>query len=163
LQVLSLAPALLFLPCNDKEMTLATRTNTWTTTKSKKFLYWASTGVATFALTAIGIANLLRAPSVIAGLIHLGYPAYIAAILGVWKLLGSAAILSPRHPRLKEWAYAGMFFTLTGAALSHTISGDPIGKILFPMVLLAFVMTSWALQSAREGVIAPEVPATQAA
>jgi uncharacterized membrane protein YphA (DoxX/SURF4 family) len=103
---------------------------------------------------AIGVANVLRAPSAIAGLKHLGYPAYFATILGVWKLLGCAAILSPKHPRLKEWAYAGMFFSLTGAAFSHTVSGDPIGKILFPVVLLGFVMTSWTLQSARQAVVA---------
>jgi hypothetical protein len=142
---------------------LATKITTGTTTKSKKILYWGSTGVAAFALTAIGIANLLRAPSVITGLIHLGYPAYLATILGIWKLLGCVAILSSRNSRLKEWAYAGMFFILTGAALSHTVSGDPIGHILFPVVLLGFVMTSWALQSAREAVIVDEAAVRQAA
>ena len=94
---------------------------------------------------------------------HLGYPAYLATILGVWKLLGSTAILSPGHPRLKEWAYAGMFFTLTGAALSHTVSGDPVANILVPLVLLGFVMTSWALQSARQAVIASDATARQIA
>jgi len=140
---------------------VATRTTTLTTSRTKKVLYWATTGLSAFSLIPIGIANLLRAPSVIAGLNHLGYPAYFATILGVWKLLGSAAILSPRYPRLKEWAYAGMFFTLTGAALSHTVSGDPIGKILFPVVLLGFVMTSWALQPARSAEIVSDATLRQ--
>jgi len=140
-----------------------TSITTHTTTKGKQVLYWASTGFAAFGLAAIGIANLLRVPAIVAGLVHLGYPAYLASILGVWKLLGSAAILSPGQPRLKEWAYAGMFFTLTGAALSHTISGDPMANILVPLVLLAFVMTSWALQSARQAVIASHATARQAA
>jgi len=134
-----------------------------TTTKSKKVLYWASTGFTVLALTVIAALDLLRVPAVMAGLIHLGYPAYFATILGVWKLLGSAAILSPGHPRLKEWAYAGMFFTLTGAALSHTVSGDPVANILVPLVLLGFVMTSWALQSARQAVIASGATARQIA
>jgi len=142
---------------------VVTPITTHTTTKGKQVLYWASTGFAAFALAAIGIANLLRVPAIVAGLVHLGYPAYLASILGAWKLLGSAAILSPGHPRLKEWAYAGMFFTLTGAALSHTISGDPVANILVPLVLLAFVMTSWALQSARQAVIASHATARQAA
>lgn len=142
---------------------MPTSITTHTTTKGKQVLYWASTGFAAFGLAAIGIANLLRVPAIVAGLVHLGYPAYLASILGVWKLLGSAAILSPGQPRLKEWAYAGMFFTLTGAALSHTISGDPMANILVPLVLLAFVMTSWALQSARQAVIASHATARQAA
>jgi len=137
--------------------------NQQTTTRSRKSLYWASTGFTAFALTTIGIADLLHAPAMISGLKHLGYPAYFATILGVWKLLGSAAILSRRHPRLREWAYAGMFFTLTGAAISHAASGDPIGNIFFPVALLGFVMTSWALQSARDGVIAREDAAPQVA
>jgi len=142
---------------------LATTKSTGTTTRNKKALYWASTGFAAFALMAIGIANLLRAPSIITGLNHLGYPAYVATILGIWKLLGSAAILSPKHPRLKEWAYAGIFFTLTGAAISHTVSGDPVGNILVPVVLLGFVMTSWAMQSAREAVLASDATVRQVA
>ena len=128
-------------------------TSSQTTTKGKKVLYWTSTGFTVVALTLIGASDLLHAPAMVAGLKHLGYPAYLATILGVWKLLGSAAILSPRHPRLKEWAYAGVFFTLTGAAFSHTVSGDPIANILVPVVLLGFVMTSWALESARKATV----------
>jgi uncharacterized membrane protein YphA (DoxX/SURF4 family) len=133
---------------------MAFTTTAGTTTRGKKVLYWASTGFTVFALTVIGASDLLHAPAMIAGLKHLGYPAYFATILGIWKLLGSVAILSPRHPRLKEWAYAGMFFTLTGAAISHTVAGDPIANILVPVVLLGFVMTSWELQPARQAVIA---------
>ena len=142
---------------------MPTTITTRTTTRGRKVLYWVSTGFAAFALVAIGAANLLRVPAVIAGLIHLGYPAYLATILGVWKLLGSAAILSAGHPRLKEWAYAGMFFTLSGAALSHLVSGDPVANILVPLMLLGFVMTSWTLQSARHAAVASEATARQIA
>lgn len=134
-----------------------------TTTKSKKVLYWLTTGFAALALTGIGAADLVRVPAIMAGLTHLGYPAYFATILGLWKLLGVAAIVAPGLPRVKEWAYAGMFFVLTGAATSHAVSGDPAGNILFPLVLLGFVMTSWALRPAREALVPAELPAGQPA
>jgi hypothetical protein len=132
--------------------TFPTTQNAMTTTRTRKILYWLTTEFGAFALTAIGAADLLRVPAIMTGLTHLGYPAYFATILGVWKLLGSAAILSPGRPRLKEWSYAGMFFTLTGAAMSHTISGDPVANVIVPLVLLGMLATSWALQPARQAV-----------
>ncbi|WP_312029612.1 DoxX family protein [Paenibacillus sedimenti] len=76
----------------------------------------------------------------------LGYPAYLATILGLWKLLGVIAIVIPRFPRLKEWAYAGFFFELSGAALSHAFSGEGPALIAQPLVFLALVIASWALR-----------------
>ena len=142
---------------------MTTTNNTMTTTRSKKALYWVTTGFGAFALTAIGAADLVRVPSVIQGLTHLGYPSYLATILGAWKLLGVAAIVAPRLPRVKEWAYAGIFFTLTGAAMSHAASGDPAGNILFPLVLLGVVVASWLLRPAREAVVVEELPARNTA
>lgn len=118
-------------------------------TKGWKMLYWMSTLVAALAFAAIGVANLMHIPKIAEGLLHLGYPAYFGMILGSWELLGSIAIIIPGLPRLKEWTYAGMFFTLTGAALSHAAAGDPAGNILAPLALLVAVMTSWMLQPAR--------------
>ena len=119
------------------------------TTKGWKRLYWTSTLFAALAFAAVGVANLVHIPKVTEGLLHLGYPAYFGMILGSWELLGSIAIIVPGLPRLKEWTYAGMFFTLTGAALSHAAAGDPVGHILAPLTLLVTVLTSWALQPAR--------------
>jgi uncharacterized membrane protein YphA (DoxX/SURF4 family) len=82
----------------------------------------------------------------LAGMTHLGYPPYFMTILGVWKILGGIAVLLPRTPRLKEWAYAGMIFDLTGAAFSHAASGDPAGKVIAPLVLAGLVAASWALR-----------------
>ncbi len=76
----------------------------------------------------------------------LGYPAYFVIILGVWKVLGGIAVLVPGVPRLKEWAYAGMFFDLTGAAASHAAVGDPAAKIATPLILVVIVAASWALR-----------------
>ena len=121
------------------------------TTRVWKIFYWGSTTLAAFALAAIGAEDLVHGPKVVEGLMRLGYPAYFATILGTWKLLGSIAIIGPGLPRLKEWAYAGIFFTLTGAAISHAVSGDPLGHVLIPLALLVAVMTSWALQPVRVG------------
>lgn len=122
----------------------------------RKAAYWASTGFAALAIAAAGAADLLRSPAIVVTLAHLGYPGYFAAILGTWELLGAGAILAPGLPRLKEWAYAGMFFTLTGAALSHVASGDPLSRILIPLVLLGAVGASWSLRPARRALFPGE-------
>ncbi len=112
----------------------------------RKTAYWLSTGFAALALGATGLADLLRVPAIMEGLAHLGYPTYFATILGAWELLGAAAIVAPELPRVKEWAYAGMFFALSGAALSHAASGDPVGKVLVPLMVLGAVAVSWTLR-----------------
>jgi hypothetical protein len=114
---------------------------------TRKIGYWSSTALVALAFGVGGIADLAHPASMVEGMKHLGYPAYFMSILGTWKLLGAAALLAPALPRLKEWAYAGMVFDLTGASLSHAISGDAIGNIVTPLVLLALVATSWALRS----------------
>jgi len=126
------------------------------TARTRLIAYWATTSLAAIALSAIGAGDLLRVPAIMEGLTHLGYPAYFATILGTWKLLGAAALLAPGLPRLKEWAYAGMFFTLSGAALSHAASGDPASKIVVPLLLLAAVLASWALRPARQELLAAD-------
>lgn len=44
---------------------------------------------------------------------------------------------------LKEWAYAGFFFTMSGAIFSHIASGSSISEILPPVLLLALTVISW--------------------
>jgi len=114
--------------------------------KTELIGYWVATGLTALAFTFGGLADVARAPDVQAGFTHLGYPLYVAVILGIWKLLGAAAIVAPRLPRLKEWAYAGMFFDLTGAAASHVAVGDPASKVIIPLVVLALAATSWVLR-----------------
>ncbi len=76
----------------------------------------------------------------------LGYPAYVLKILGTWKLLGAIAVLAPRCPRLKEWAYAGILFHLTGAAASQAARRHSVGQIMTPVVLAGLALASWALR-----------------
>jgi hypothetical protein len=90
-------------------------------------------------------------------------------LIGFWKGLGLVALLVPRFERLKEWAYAGMFFNFTGAAVSHVATGDALGQILIPLAILGFVMASWALRPASRRLAAPSdrlasgaLPATRA-
>lgn len=122
--------------------------------KAKTIGYWVVTAIVALAFIGGGAMDLAKGPELQAGMAHLGYPAYFATILGAWKIGGGIAVLAPKYPRLKEWAYAGMFFDLTGAALSHAFSGDAAGKIMTPLVVLAFVGASWALRPASR-TIAP--------
>jgi uncharacterized membrane protein YphA (DoxX/SURF4 family) len=128
--------------------------------KTRVIGYWVTTALTAFAFAMGGFMDLMHGPDVLAGMAHLGYPVYFATILGLWKLAGAATVLAPRFPRLKEWAYAGMFFDLTGASFSHAASGDGAGKIMTPLVVLAFVAASWALRPAtRRLASAPEARA----
>jgi uncharacterized membrane protein YphA (DoxX/SURF4 family) len=112
----------------------------------KNIAFWVVTilGPASFAIG--GYLHLTRDPQVMAPLAHLGYPPYFATIMGVWKLLGAIAIVVPGLPRIKEWAYAGFFFDLTGAAATRALVGDGVADIAAPLVFLALVMASWALR-----------------
>lgn len=115
---------------------------------SRTIGYWATTGLVAAAFAFGGAMDLVRPPDLVAGMAHLGYAPYFLLVLGTWKLLGAAALLAPGLPRLKEWAYAGMIFDLTGAAISHAAVGDPAGKVVTPLVLAALVVASWALRPA---------------
>jgi uncharacterized membrane protein YphA (DoxX/SURF4 family) len=112
----------------------------------RRIAYWVTTGLTAFIFLSGGAVDVARPPFALEGMTHLGYPAYFMVILGVWKLLGGLAVLAPRFPRLKEWAYAGMLFDLTGAAASHAAVGDPVSKILTILALAAIVVASWALR-----------------
>ena len=116
--------------------------------RTRTIAYWITTifGPASFVIG--GYLHLTGDPQVMATLAHLGYPPYFAAIMGVWKLLGAVAITVPGIPRLKEWAYAGFFFDLTGAAATRAFVGDSAGDIAAPLVFLALVAASWALRPA---------------
>lgn len=111
--------------------------------------YWVFTILAALFFAVPGAALLLRVPHFTEDMTRLGYPAYFLMILGAWKLLGVVAILSPRLPRLKEWAYAGMVFDLTGAVISRAVMGGEAIKILPPFVVVAIVFLSWRLRPAE--------------
>jgi len=131
--------------------------------KARTIGYWITTALVGFALVGGGVSDLMHAPQVTDALSHLGYPGYVATLLGTWKLLGALAILVPGAPRLKEWAYAGIAFDLSGAVVSHATVGDGIGQFAAPLVLLALAFASWALRPASRRLASREsVPARDA-
>ena len=108
--------------------------------------YWACTIAVAFIFISSGICYVMGLPPVVAGVLHLGYPPYFVTLLGIWKVLGGIAILAPGFARLKEWAYAGMIFDLTGAAYSSTAIGNAWWHILAPLSVAAIAVLSWALR-----------------
>jgi len=114
--------------------------------KSKAIGYWVTTGIIALLIGSGGIMQVMRRPDAVAGIARLGYPLYFVVLLGVWKLLGALAILAPRLPRLKEWAYAGIFFDLTGASVSHAASGSSAGNVLGPAIFAVVAIASWVLR-----------------
>src|SRR5262245_37760794 len=115
---------------------------------TKSIAYWITTGFVVFAMFSGGIAELTRRPETIEGMKLLGYPLYFVMILGAWKLLGSVALVIPGFSRLKEWAYAGIFFNMTGAAVSHLVCQDAAWHVLVTLGLAALAVASWALRPA---------------
>ncbi len=114
--------------------------------KTSTTAFWIATVLVCIAFVGSGLANLVHASHVAADMARLGYPAYFSTILGAWKVLGAVAIAAPRLPRLKEWAYAGMIFDLSGAAISRGVSGDGAAGVLPPMIVAALVVASWAIR-----------------
>lgn len=117
-------------------------------TKRNKIIYWIATIWLALGMLSTGTVQLIKGQEVVNSIIHLGYPSYLLTILGVWKILGVAAILIPKFPRLKEWAYAGFFFAMSGAAISHIVSGDPASEIFPSLLLLILTAVSWYFRPA---------------
>jgi DoxX-like family len=131
------------------------------TTKAKSIIYWTTTILVAFFIGPGGLTQIWQYHANPHGVVpELGYPMYFFAILGFWKALGAIAILVPRFPRLKEWAYAGIFFDLTGAAASCAAVGGygAYGfHVLAPLIIAGFAVASWALRppSRTIGVLFP--------
>lgn len=140
---------------NDRSSPIHALPRTPERVRAHRIAYWSATIVSAGAFLAPGIANLVHAPHVASDMAHLGYPSYFLGILGTWKVLGSVAIVAPRMPRLKEWAYAGMLFDLTGAAASRLSAGDGAVTIVVPLLLAIVVLMSWALRPPERRLPAP--------
>jgi len=125
-------------------------------TKRNKIIYWIATLWLALGMLATGTVQLLRAKEGAGGLdsmTHLGYPAYFITILGVWKILGVVAVLTPKFPLLKEWAYAGFFFAMSGAVFSHLACGDAAKEYFGPVLLLILAAASWYYRPADRKLI----------
>jgi hypothetical protein len=117
-------------------------------TKRYKVIYWIATAWLSLGMLSVGIVQLFKMEEEVDMMTHLGYPSYLLMVLGVSKIFGVAAILAPKFLLLKEWAYAGFFFTMTGAIFSHIALGDSIGDIFPPLLLLILTAASWYFRPA---------------
>jgi hypothetical protein len=126
--------------------------------KKNLAIYWTATGLMSVGMLGSGLAQIAHAKQMVDLVVPLGYPLYILYILGVWKILGVIAILVPEFKLLKEWAYAGFFFVMTGALISHLASGDyGLKGLIGPFMQTIFIITSWYFRPANRKIT--EAPA----
>lgn len=118
-------------------------------TKRDKIIYWIATLWLALGMTSTGIVQLIKMKDEVDNITKLGYPLYFLTLLGIWKILGVVVVLSPKLTLIKEWAYAGFFFSMSGAIFSHIASGNPLDKILPPLLLLVLTMISWYFRPAE--------------
>jgi hypothetical protein len=114
--------------------------------KSRIIGYWTVTSFLCFGMLLGGSGQLYKASFNVAGIVHLGFPLYLLTIIGLWKILAVVAILIPNYLLLKEWAYAGLFFLLSGGVVSHFASGDGIVAALPVFMFMCLTVASWYLR-----------------
>src|SRR6186997_88651 len=124
--------------------------------KRNKIIYWIATIWLSLGMLSTGVVQLLKlkgdGPGGLDTMTHLGYPAYFVTILGISKILGVVALLIPKFPLLKEWAYAGFFFMMSGAIFTH-IAGNSMTEIFPSLLLLILASVSWYLRPADRKLI----------
>ena len=114
-------------------------------TKRNKIFYWVATIWLALGMLSTGLVQLFKAKEGQGGadmITHLGYPVYLLTIIGIWKILGVAALLIPKNPLLKEWAYAGFFFIMSGALFSHLAIHDGLSELVPSLLLLLLTILS---------------------
>jgi len=122
-------------------------------TKTNKIVYWIATIWLALGMTSTGIVQFIKMKEEAAMMAHLGYPLYMLTLLGVWKILGAVAVLIPKFPLVKEWAYAGFFFVMSGAVFSHLAVGDGAKDFFGPVLLLVLTFVSWYFRPADRKII----------
>jgi DoxX-like family len=131
---------------DEKSVTVAR--SRWKWSQIRPIAFWATTFVVVFELTAGSVWNLLTIEWVEVQFAHLGYPHFFAYIIGAWQAGAAIAIIAPRLPLLKEWAYAGSFFLWSGAVASHLSAGDGPESWWVPLMFATFAVASWVLRPA---------------
>lgn len=124
--------------------------------KGRTIGYWVTTALLLLVLVGGGIMDAMAGPELLAQLGELGYPPYLARLLGVAKLAAAVTIAAPKLPRLKEWAYAGVAINMVGASYSHLSHGDPVANVVTPLVILAVALASYFLRPASRRL--PDAP-----
>jgi len=125
--------------------------------KRNKIIYWIATIWLALGMISTGAVQLIKSKEGQGGLdmiTHLGCPAYLLTILGTWKILGVVALLVPRFALVKEWAYAGFFFVMSGAVISHLAINDAPKELFGPILLIVLTIVSWYFRPANRKRIA---------
>src|SRR5688572_15333794 len=122
--------------------------------KRDKIIYWIATLWLALGMAVTGGVQLAHQPADVELMNRLGYPIYFLTILGVWKILGVVAVLIPKFPLLKEWAYAGFFFAMSGAVFSHMATGSAALDYFGPALLIVLTVTSWYFRPADRKLVA---------
>jgi hypothetical protein len=117
-------------------------------TKRNKIIYWVATLWLALGMVSTGGVQLLKVKEEADMFTHLGYPDYLLTMLGIWKILGVVVLLIPKFPLLKEWAYAGFFFAMSGAVISHVAIGDGAKELFGPILLIVLTVVSWYFRPA---------------
>jgi uncharacterized membrane protein YphA (DoxX/SURF4 family) len=124
-------------------------------TKRNKIIYWITTLWLALGMTSTGIVQLLKTKEETDKMTHLGFPLYLLTLIGVLKILGVIAVLVPKFPTIKEWAYAGFFFIMTGAVVAHLACADAAKELFGPLLLLVLTSLSWYLRPAERKNLPP--------
>lgn len=117
-------------------------------TKILKVFYWITTLWLSLGMVSTAIVQLMKVQKEVDNFTRLGYPLYLMTLLGIWKIAGVIAVLLPRYPILKEWAYAGFFFAMSGAIFSHIAMVHPFTETFPSLLLLVLSLLSWYLRPA---------------
>ncbi|HEX5169939.1 MAG TPA: DoxX family protein [Cyclobacteriaceae bacterium] len=124
--------------------------------RAGKIIYWIATLWLALGMVSTGAVQLFKAndgPGGVDSITQLGYPVYLLTILGIWKMLGVVVVLIPKFPLLKEWAYAGFFFMMSGAIFSHFEAGDSVSEIFPALLLLILTIVSWYFRPAERKIV----------
>jgi hypothetical protein len=108
--------------------------------------YWIPTLYIVLTNLWAGATDILHAPPLYAETLRLGYPPHFSTLLGIWKVLGAVALLAPRYPLVKEWAYAGFFIDFTAAIVAYAAAGDGVVSFIGPVLSLSALIASWCLR-----------------
>jgi len=111
--------------------------------KRDKIIYWVATLWLSLGMVSTGAVQIIKMKEEVDNFTSLGYPSYLMTLIGVWKILGVVAVLVPQFPVVKEWAYAGFFFAMSGAIVSHVVSGHEPMQSVGPALLLVLTVLSW--------------------
>lgn len=125
--------------------------------KRIRIIYWIFTAWLALGMASTGIVQLMKVKEEADMFAHLGYPDYLMTMIGAWKILGVIAVLIPRSSLLKEWAYAGFFFCMSGAIVSHLALGDPIAEVAPPLLLLVLTVISWYFRPASRKLVPVQI------